>query len=102
MTSASLDSLALSKVKSSKSFLADQELRFKVDGTFLSLFPSSPDVNVNSGGTWKFSPDQTKLMMISSGNESTWNIEKLDEETLEIKHRDLNLNVDFSYRYKKK
>ena len=66
------------------------------------LFPSSPDVNGNSGGKWKFSVDQTKLIMISNGNESTWIIEKLDEDALEIKHRDLNLNVDFSYRYKKK
>ena len=102
MTSASSDSLALSKLKSSKSFLADQELHFRMDSTFLSLFPSSPDVNGNSGGKWKFSVDQTKLIMISNGNESTWIIEKLDEDALEIKHRDLNLNVDFSYRYKKK
>ena len=102
ITSASLNSLAHSKLKSSKSFLADQELRFKVDSTFLSLFPSSPDVNGNSGGRWKFSADQTKLIMIGNGNESVWDLEKLDGESLVIKHRDLNLNVDFSYHYKKK
>lgn len=102
MTSASSDSLALSKLKSSKLFLADQELRFKVDSTFLSLFPSHADVNGNSGGKWKFSADQTKLIMIGNGNESTWDVEKLDKESLVIKHRDLNLNVDFSYHYRKK
>ena len=102
MTSAASDSLALSKLKSSKSFLADQELHFKPDSTFLSLFPSRADVNGNSGGKWKFSTDQTKLIMIGNGNESTWDVEKLDEESLVIKHRDLNLNVDFTYHYKKK
>ena len=102
MTSASSDSLTLSKLTSSKKFLGGQELHFKADSTFLSLFPSSPDVNGNSGGKWKFSPDQTKLIMIGNGNESTWDVEKLDGESLVIKHRDLNLNVDFSYHYKKK
>ena len=102
MTSSSSDSLTLAKLTSSKKFLAGQELRFKVDSSFLSLFPSHADVNGNSGGKWKFSADQTKLIMIGNGNESMWDIEKLDEESLAIKHRDLNLNVDFSYHYKKK
>ncbi len=102
MTSTSSDSLVQEKLKNNKRFLADHELRFKGDQTFLSLFPSSADVNGNSKGSWKFSLDQTKLIMVNNGNESTWEIEKLDEKTLEIKRQDPTLKADFHYAYLKK
>lgn len=102
MTSSATDSANLATVKRNKKFLVDQELRFRKDNTYISIFPSSADVNANSRGNWKFSAEQTQLIMAGNGNELMWNIEKLDDEFLEIKRHDQNLNADIRFLYKKK